>query len=261
MRPHHQRTVDRVVAHFQNDPTALAVVVAGSIAKGLEREDSDVDLMIVVTEEEYARRRQSKEYVLLSWDFHDYEGGYVDAKFVDVPFLEEAAERGSEPTRDSFRGTYAAWSKLPDLDGLLQRIPVYPEFEREEKIRTFYSQALIQTFFVGEAEKRDDPFLMAHATASMVLFGSRLLLAHNRVLFPSQKRLMERVEAVPEKPQDYLRLAHHLLKEPSPLSASDFMECLNGFHDWGIDWNQALGQYVEDSEFNWRGRRPPVADW
>lgn len=260
MRKHHQQTIDRFVAHCRTDPTLLAILVAGSIAKGKEREGSDVDLILVVTEEEYTRRRRERACTAVFEEFHDYEGGYVDVKYVDVPFLKDAARIGSEPTRNMLLGAFPAWSCLPEIDTLLAPISLYPEAERDGKIRSFYSQTLIQTFFIGEAERRNDPFLLADAASKMVFFGGRLLLAHNRVLFPSAKRLLETVETLPEKPEKFLEFAHRLVRRPTREAADEFLHCLQEFRDWGINWQTALGQYVEDSEFNWRDGHPPLAD-
>src|SRR5664279_5643260 len=92
MYANHQRTIQRVSEHFQADPTISALIIGGSVAKGWAAETSDVDIMLVVTDEEFARRSASGEMLYFTRDFCDYEGGYVDGKFVDVPFLEEIAD-------------------------------------------------------------------------------------------------------------------------------------------------------------------------
>ncbi len=258
MYPHHQATIEKAVEGLRQDPTLRAVIVGGSIAKGVAKPTSDVDLMLVVTEEEFARRRRERAYTLLSYAYHDYEGGYVDAKYVDLSFLRAAAVRGSEPTRDSFRGAYPIWSAIDGLEDVLAQIPVYPEMERADKIRRFYSQALLQLFFLNHGPERR--LLLTRAAADMVFFTGRLLLAYHRVLFPSAKRLMERVESLPGAPGDFLTLADRLLENPTVEHGRALMDAVNSVHDWGIDWDTALSQYVEDSEFNWLDGPPPLAD-
>ena len=259
---HHQSTLDRALGHFKVDPAVEAVIVGGSIAKGLETTGSDVDLMIVLDGSAYEARRAARRVSEVIFELADYEGGYVDVKYVDRRFLADAAVHGSEPTRDSFKGAYAAWSRVEGLHGFLEAIPVYPEALRDEKIRRFYSQALLQRFFLKEALKREDAFLMGHAKAQMILFAGRTILAHNRVLFPSAKRLLERVESAPSKPLDFAARVAALLSSPSGVAEGEaLMASLDSLHPWGIDWATALGQYVEDSEVNWRDGRPPLADW
>ena len=260
MFKHHQDTLERSVSFFQQDSTVLAVVLGGSIAKEVEKPTSDVDVLVVVTSEEFARRRTNREYAAVYRDLADYEGGYVDAKFVDEAFLLAAAKHGSEPTRDSFVGARAVWSKIDDLDNVLAIIPIYPEAEREDKMRRFYSGALIQRFFLKEAEARKDPFLLHYSASLMALFFGRLILAHNRILFPSNKRLMERVASAPDRPEGILEALNALISHPSAESGRALTEIMDEFHWWGIDWATALGQYTEDSEFNWLDNPPPLTE-
>ena len=258
MYPHHQRTIGRAVEGLRQDPALRAVIVAGSIAKGVAGTDCDVELLLGVTAEEIPRRGRARACTRLSREYSDYEGGYVDAKYVDVAFLDAAAARGSEPTRDAFRGAYPAWSSVEGLDQLIARVQTYPERERPDKMRRFYSQALLQLYFINHGP--DYRLLRAKAAVDMVFFAGRLLLAHNRVLFPSAKRLMESVAALPEKPASFEELADRLLQFPSVDEARALMDCVNAFHDWGLDWDTALGIYTEDSEYRWLDGEPPLAD-
>ncbi len=116
MYPHHERALEKVKAHFEQDPTILALLFGGSLAKGWGSETSDVDIMLIVSEEEFARRDRSGELLYFSLDFTDYEGGYIDGKYQSVAFLEEIAECGSEVARAAFYGVQIVFSRLPDLD-------------------------------------------------------------------------------------------------------------------------------------------------
>ncbi len=259
--PHHQATLDAAVEALKVRPEVMAVLLAGSIAKGMEKPTSDVDLLILVEEPEFERRRASRDMMFVDTGLATYEGGYVDAKYISPWFLEAAAKRGSEPTRDMFTGVTPAWTRVEGLEPLLAAIPRYPEYERADKIRSFYSQMLLQRFFLSEADKREDPYLAVHAATQTVLFASRLILAHNRILFPSNKRLLERVEIAPEKPEGFLDHARQAAANPGEATGIPLIDLVQNWRDWGIDWATALGQFSEDAEFNWFDHRPPVADW
>ncbi|MCA0757285.1 hypothetical protein KP806_19675 [Paenibacillus sp. N4] len=41
---------------------------------------------------------------------------------IHYSFLQQAADKGSEPTRASFEGAFAAYSLIPELQGLVDRI-------------------------------------------------------------------------------------------------------------------------------------------
>ena len=104
MPQHHRDAIERWAEAAADDDEVLAVVVAGSLTKGYGRADSDVDGFVIVTDEAFARRRTSGELTFFSTELCDYEGGYVDAKYVDRAFLEAVVERGSEPARSAFLG-------------------------------------------------------------------------------------------------------------------------------------------------------------
>jgi hypothetical protein len=194
-------------------------------------------------------------------DLCDYPGGYVDGKIVDLAFLVDVAEHGSEPARAAFVGAWIAYSRLPDLDELLRRIPVYPEHERQEKIRSFYAQLEALHWYVGEAEKRRDPYLMAHVVADLVLFGGRLILAHNRVLYPYHKWFVTVLSAAPAKPDNLIALAERLLAEPNKAHAEAFYDAVASFTDWDKPPEGWPVRFMHDSEWTWRNGRSPIADW
>lgn len=261
MEAHHRRVIERLTGLFEDDPNFLALIIGGSVARGWVRPDSDVDIVLIATDEEYARREAVESYHYFNPDLCDYPGGYVDGKIVNLDFLREAADHGSEPARAAFVGAFAAFNHAPEVDDLLKRIPVYPECEREEKIKAFYTQVLILNWYMGEAEKRGDPYLLNHAAGQLVLYGGRLILAHNRILYPYHKWFMRVLNGAPDKPAGFMELADSLLRQPSGERARAFTDCVSAFQDWGVSFPQAVVRFIKDAEWNWRGRRPPLADW
>jgi predicted nucleotidyltransferase len=89
---HHRATIERANATIAARDETLAVLVGGSIAHGFETPASDVDVMLVVSDDDYRRRLESATY----------EGGYVDGKYISVDFIRTVAERGNEPSRFAF---------------------------------------------------------------------------------------------------------------------------------------------------------------
>ena len=51
---HHEQTIDAFTTSQAVRPEVLGVVVIGSVARGDERPDSDVDVYLVVTDDAYA---------------------------------------------------------------------------------------------------------------------------------------------------------------------------------------------------------------
>ncbi len=82
----------------------IGVVVVGSVARGDERPDSDVDVYLVVTDEAYADAARSGQVAFVSTVGVAYEGGYVDVKLASPSYLRAAVDHGDDPTRASFDG-------------------------------------------------------------------------------------------------------------------------------------------------------------
>lgn len=261
MEAHHLRVIERLKEKFQNDPRYPALIVGGSLVKGWGGVNSDVDIMLVASDEEYARCVAEQDLWYFDREICDYPGGYVDGKVLDMQFLKDVAQKGSEPARAAFTNVFLAYSHIPGLDELLKQIPVYQEAEREAKMKAFYSQVQMLNWFVGEAEKRNSLYLMTHVTSEMVFYSARLLLAYNRILYPYHKWLMRALEGAPEKPENFLELAENLLKHGSVANAQALWECIKNFRDWNIPYAEGLINFMQESEWNWRDGRAPLQDW
>src|SRR5688572_17788720 len=108
---HHDETIERVRAHFGAQPEVLALLLVGSLAHGFANEGSDVDIAILVSDEEYARRRAADDLLFLSLELASYAGGYVDGKYVSPSFLDAVEARGSEPARYAFAHARVLFSR------------------------------------------------------------------------------------------------------------------------------------------------------
>ena len=115
-------------------------------------------------------------------------------------------------------------------------------------------------WFVGEAEKRGDAYLMMHASSQLVLFGGRMILAHNRMLYPFHKWFTTMLRRAPDKPENFLTLMDGLLAEPSKARADAFCECLFNFTEWDIPGEGWGVRFMHDSEWTWRNGSPAIED-
>ncbi len=259
--PHHQRAVDRLIDRFKDDSNFLALLIGGSLVKGFGNESSDVDFMLIATDEEFARRLPERALTYYTTELCDYPGGYVDGKIVNVAFLEEVAERGSEPARSAFENVIVAYSQLPQLTDRLHRITAYPEAGHAERIRSFYAQLLAMQWYVGEAEKRNDPYLMMHVVSDLVLFGGRLILAYNRRLYPFHKWFLRTLQGVPQQPSGLMALIDQLLREPGKANADRFCEAILNFTAWETPPEGWPARFMGDTEWAWQRGRAAVGDW
>lgn len=261
MRDHHSKAIQKAQTKLLAEtPDLLAILVGGSIAKGTEREDSDVDLIVVLPDDQYRKRLAENQVAFLWRDVCDYQGGYVEGRYVSRAYIREAAVRGSEPTRHSFTGTYSVYCVDPDIAGWLPLIPVYPDNRQKNNIAAFLAQMqLNRWFFWNEGKRRSDRYLQSRAATEIVLFGCRLILAHNRILFACQKRLIEQTLAAERKPDGLQEKINRLLTDMTDEAKEDFCKTIEGFADWGK--TDLLSRFLQDVEMSWFNRVPAVSEW
>lgn len=258
---HHQRAIDRLADAYRDDPRFVALIIGGSIAKGYARPDSDVDFLIVATDEAFEQHLAARDLFINRRDLCDYEGGYVDGKIINLAFLRDLATKGNEPSRAAFEGAFAAYAHVPDFDALLQRIPVYPAAGHDERVKAFYSMAFIQHWLFHEASRHGNRYTQTRAVSQLALFCGRLILAHNRQLFPYHKWLLRAVEAAPDKPDNLIASLDDLLREPTSERVNTLFDSVRSFQDWGVSDLDAYTWFMTDVEWSWVSDTTPIEDW
>jgi hypothetical protein len=258
MHEHHHAALDQFIASVVDASSFDAVILSGSLAKGTARPTSDLDLYLVVSDDEYRDRRARHDLAVFAPC--DYPGGYVDGKVVSTTVLEAAAQRGTEPMRSSFTGSRVVYSRIDDLQPLVDRIAVYPEANRATNMRDFFAHlALHASYFGPQAFERDDPFLLNHALTSTTLFAGRLVLTYNRILFPCPKQLLSTVATAADQPTDFVARTEALLRAPSPDALQAYLQLVGGFADWGLPEDEILTLFMELDEWSWLDHEPPIA--
>lgn len=258
MLDHHRNALDAFVDEVAAGDLFQAVILTGSVAQGRARPDSDLDVYLVVSDEEHAARAARHDLAHLTPC--DYPDGYVDGKVISRSFLEAAADRGSEPTRASFLQAQVVFSGIGDLQPLVDRIGRYPEESRRQNIVDFYSHLLLHAGYFGPAAvRKGDPFLLHHAVTNATLYGGRLLLAHNRELFPCPKQLLDALARCADLPVGCLDVTRRLLTEPTPEALNAYLALVVGFTDWGVPQELVLTRFMELDEWSWFEGRASVA--
>jgi predicted nucleotidyltransferase len=260
MREHHKQTVEKLVEEMKKDSRYLALIIGGSIAKGREQENSDVDVIVVVTEEEFKRRQETKEYHYYRTDLSDYPGGYIDGTVVDINFLHDINEKGNEPSRAAFKGAIIAFSKIPKLEELLSEIQEFQLDEQVQKIQSFYAHLKAVRWMIPEAEKRNDKYLLMWATNELVLFGGRMILAHNKILYPYHKWFMWELKNAKEKPDNLMELIEKLIEKPCSHNAEQLCNSILEYRDWEKPPESWQSRFREESEWHWKKGNAPLKD-
>jgi len=255
---HHDETLAAYVAAVRQAPDAVGVVVVGSVARGTERPDSDVDVYLVVTGEAFARAGERNRLSYVDRDVATYAGGYVDVKLATEQYLQVAAERGDDPVRASLLGARVAWSRCDRLADLVARVPVVADDAWEARGASFVAQArLYGGYFLPQAAKLGNGFLRHHAAVHLATAAGRALLAYHRVLFRGPKYLEETLQGLDPLPDDHLGHVSRLLADPTPEEGRALLEALEAFHPWPLPREETLSVFVRDNELAWLTGTPP----
>lgn len=255
---HQEDTLAAYVAKVSADPDTIAVVLDGSLAKGTERVDSDVDVYLVVSDEAFAAADAAERLSYVDRDVATYEGGYVDIKVATIEYLRAATRDGDDPTRASFIGARVAWSRDPAIPELVAAIPQLDDGAWEERAGSFIAQMrLYGGYFLVQGEQLGDELLLRWAAIHTLTSAGRALLAHGHVLFPGAKYLTGLLAALPDLPEGYQDASAALLREPGRASGSRLMELVEAHATWPVSPAQSLSRFVRDNELSWLTRIPP----
>ncbi len=259
MHEHHRQSIERVTTHFADDPEILALLLGGSIAHGFAAASSDIDILLVVADSAYETRLRSRRLQFLDFNLCTYEGGCVDGKYLSRSFLDEVARRGSEPARFAFADAHVLSSRIDGLDEILRAITRYPVEGKTDRMRRFYAQFETWHWYAHEGRKWNDRHLLGIATAKMVLFGGRLILAHNEIFYPYHKWFLRLLERAPDKPPDLLARIAAVHHDPSEDNLRALYSSIAFFRTWAGDTDWPV-QFLLDTELSWVDGRCPVDD-
>ena len=260
MFPHHSDTLLRVTEHFSKDPEVSGLLLVGSIAHGFCSAESDVDVMILVSDADHQQRLETRRTCFFSRELCTYSAGYVDGKYVSPKFLRTVQERGSEPARFAFESAQVLFSKDPSLAGSVRDIARYPVAEKAQRIHRFQAQFQAWSWFASEALKKKDPYLLATASQKLCLFGGRIVLANNERLYPYHKWFMRVLAQAPEKPAGLLPALERVLTAPDAAGIDQLVAMIREFRTWEIDSVGWGAEFMEESELGWLRGAGPVDD-
>ena len=229
------------------------------MAHGFAAEESDLDVLIVVSDAEYAQRRRDGRLQFLDTDLCTYPNGYVDGKYLGQSQVRSIAARGSEPARFAFKDAQVLFSRIADLDALVREIARYPAAGKEERVQRFYAQFETWHWYAHEGLKWQNRNLLGTAISKLVLFGGRLILAYNEILYPFHKWFLRVLASAPDRPADLMERIAAIYDDPNEDSLRAFYGCIAFHRPWPSDMTWPV-RFVLDTELAWEDGRTPVDD-
>lgn len=256
----HKETIARLKEEISNNQEIKAVLVCGSIAHGFERENSDLDVMFIINNEDYIKRKKDRELTYFNQELAVEPTEYIDGKYISLDFMRKVAEKGSEPARFAFEGAEIIFSKVDGLKDLLAEITNYPIQEKQKKMEKFYAQFEAWKWYSEEALKLNNQYLLNRAVNNLVLFGGRLILAENECLYPFHKWFLRVLAEIEDKPDNLMKTIDDLMNAPNQKLVEKFYQDIKVYRDWSdidINWPNI---FMQDTELSWLDDKTAVAD-
>ena len=188
------------------------------------------------------------------------ERATVDGKYISLNFVKQVLEKGSDPAHFAFEGSQILFSKATGFEEDICRIVEYPRAEKAERIKRFYAQFEAWHWYCGEALKKGNAYLLGTAVGKLILFGGRLILNHNEMLYPYHKWFLKVLERANDKPADLMTCIQALAILPTAENIEAFYEKIKNFQHWTDSPHIWSAQFMLDSELNWIGGKTPVDD-
>lgn len=257
---HHKETIENITEKLRKREDILGLLICGSIAHGFETEISDVDIMILISNDDYNLRLQSGKTTYWEKESCTYEDGYVDGKYICLDFLKKVAEYGSEPARFAFDGAILMFSKLDGVQELINQICRYPVEKKSDNIKRFYAQLEAWKWYYFEALKHKNDYLLNLSISNLVLFGGRLILAYNEVLYPYHKWFLKVIEKSKNKPENIMQLIEDIYALKNQESIEAFYKSIMNFMSLDNTEFNWPNQFAADCELSWLEGNAPVAD-
>ena len=261
MYKHHKQSIENMKKYFKGHG-AIALILVGSVAKGTERADSDLDGVVVLSEEDYAEKEKSNSTTETIDGLCTYEGGYFDIKYMTKEYLKDLTERGSEPARSSFAKAKILFCNDAEIDEILPRIPMFQKKEKEEKLLSFYSNFWLNYHYFLKSCSIDG-YMKIHTISEIIYSIYRMVLQENEILFDCSRRLEQQVESISEKTLELARLGKKLAVSQDIQDADRFVD---KYIEIAVyvppkDIAVVLTRYSKDFQEWWREPRPNIKEW
>jgi hypothetical protein len=255
----HAAAIEAFLERAGNEADARGVVLVGSVARGEDRPDSDVDLYLVVDDAAFDRAASAGRIAFVDRTGMEDPHCYLDVKLVSPSYLREAAGAGDDPLRASFVGARVLWDAGDDLPALVSAI-LAPDATYFADLETAFAAqvSLHGGYFLPQALELGKPLLAHHAAVHAAYAAGRLVLAHDGTFFRGAKYLDAQLAASPSTPSGLARLLTDLVIDPRAARMREVEAALSPLVPRGFSISdEVLSRFITDNELGWRTRMSP----
>ena len=251
-------TIKQLIEYVSQDDSILGLILCGSIARGTETDQSDIDVFVVVTDERFNKERISKNYF---WGTnHDLKGFkvYIDGKIVPKSFLMKIWEYGNQSVKSTLYNSRVIYSCDSDIEKLLLNKSYISTQEKNENIRKFYS--MMRSSMLSADDDLENILFVNKCIFDTVFYACRLVLAYNDILYPCVKNLYKELNNCKKIPNDFILLMNDVMSSYSFDKMVDFYNCVDEYFKQYHFCDELRRGYVLENELFWYFSEFPYAE-
>jgi predicted nucleotidyltransferase len=250
----HKTAIEMIIHDAKKHKYILGVILIGSLAKNTGNKDSDVDLIVVVDDDEFNKRKFEKNYFCGTIFDKSKYSVYIDGKIVNKKYLEILWTEGSHSAKNTFSNVELLYSKDSAIEDLLKKVDK-KNYCKEENIRKFYS--LMKSYKFKADDDIENIIQVKHSIFYSVFFACRLVLEHNNIYYPCIKNMENELKNCKEKPNEFLEKMHKVLTTLSIKELEKFYETTEEyFKEYRFDDNIRKGYVIENEDYWFFNVRP-----
>jgi predicted nucleotidyltransferase len=202
-----KKLVKKLLDIYRTDESVLGIIQIGSTAKGYNDEHSDVDLVLVVTEEKYAMQKKKLQKVIHTEQY--------DLKFTTADMLRNIKNSKTDEEHWDFQDSIVLLDKKNTLQEALREITRYDKSSRLERLKRYYLgywDNTLNTLSCLEHNNRAGARIYA---ANAIQELTRLLFNLNERWAPKTQWAFKEINSLQRKPANVESQMQSILDEPT----------------------------------------------
>jgi predicted nucleotidyltransferase len=167
-----EKTIKLLIDEAKKDENIIGVILIGSLAKNTGTKNSDVDVLIIVNDCEFEKRKKQKNYF---WGTNFESSIFpveIEGKVINKDYLRRVWKDGNECIKNTFNKIQLLYSYDKEIDIILQNKNI-KNIEKDENIKKFY--ALMKSYRFKTNDDITNIIQVKHGIFNTVYFACRLV--------------------------------------------------------------------------------------
>ena len=249
-----EQTIEMAINDVKRHDFILGLILIGSLAKNKGNKDSDVDFIVVVNDEEYEKRKLSKNYFCGTLFEQTNYPVHIDGKIVNKNYLKKIWSEGNECVKNTFSKIKLLYSCDPEINEIINNFDIINN-NKNENIKKFYALMKSNKFKVDD--DLNNIIQVKYCIFYTVFFACRLVLEHNDIYYPCIKNMEKELNKCKNKPDNFIENMHKVLGTYSFDDLESFYKITEEyFNEYRFDDNIRKGYVIENEDYWFFNEKP-----